>query len=225
MNDVTINYYPKSAKGHDLGRIAFNGGIGELLDTDRVDVDVTTNTMYFRKATGKKGLKLAANKVQLWATAHQLQGWEGEYPLIYDQHAECYCVHRMDAQPVEPMPSRLSLQVQQPKRVVEKKESEIDESIAVGRIRKAVLEAESDKKMDKFEKALYKEPKVAKPVEEVKQDKRNIYINNKSNDTYKRKQTTEIYLKNKVLELTIAGRLDESQILAKAYQIISQESE
>ena len=35
MNDVVVNYYEKSAKGHDVAYIAFREGMEQLLNLER----------------------------------------------------------------------------------------------------------------------------------------------------------------------------------------------
>lgn len=217
MNDVIIRYYEASSKGHDLGYILFANDMDKLLDTDRIEVDATTNHLFFRKpAPGKKGLKVSGGKIQLWALARIAKEWEGEYPLVFDVKADCYCVNLTDCSPIDytGVP-QLGTKVTRPKKKKEVEEVKLEPVVEeVPATREEAVEEINNK--------------IQEAVEH-RAERKNVFINERPakyvSDQYRRKQTTEIYLKNKVLDLTLAGRSEDAQILAKAFRIISMEIE
>lgn len=99
------------------------------------------------------------------------------------------------------------------KKVISEKVAKV-ESVVDAQAREQVVE-DINKKLDE--------------ARERRDKKKNVFVNERPakyiSDQYKRKQTTEIYLKNKVLDLTLAGRSEDAQILAKAFRIISMEIE
>ena len=160
-------------------------------------------------------------KIQLWALAKLAKEWEGEYPLVFDVASNCYCIHATDCTPIDheglPMlgtaKPRPSKKMEPLKKVISEKVAKV-ESVVDAQAREQVVE-DINKKLDE--------------ARERRDKKKNVFVNERPakyiSDQYKRKQTTEIYLKNKVLDLTLAGRSEDAQILAKAFRIISMEIE
>lgn len=195
-NDVVINYYDATKKGHEIAQVTFRDGLASLFDFDRVELDIMDTAIYFRKApAGKKGLKLANSKIQLWSLAKAVQYWEGQYPLIYDAHAECYCIKKVDVTPItRALPSRLG------------------SNRAKAKVTRA---ADKDKIVSEV---------IQNPREEKNSDShKSIFINDQSSQDYSRKRTSLFYLKDKVMEFMVSGRVEESQVLANAYKILLEE--
>ena len=208
MEDVGIFYYPETGKGHDIGVIHFRGDMDKQIGSERVQVEVTYDTIFFKKDPEGKGLKLNRAKIQLWTLAYIAKTWEGQYPLKYDIESGCYCIHRDDVKPHErEYPSRLGDVHDYP----DHKESTIKS------ITSKVLEA-----AEKSTTPTQDEPKT------------NICIVDNSNPgafdkhpktPYTKKKITEFYLKDKIIELLLAGRPEDSTVLANALKIVQKEDE
>lgn len=113
--DVFINHYPKTTKGHEIGIISFRNDIANLIDSERIELQVDSESIYFIKSRDGHGLKLGHGKIQLWTLAWIAKDWQGEYPLVFDIQKGCYKINRCDRQEFESEPkigSRLGEPVQ-----------------------------------------------------------------------------------------------------------------
>lgn len=99
LENVAIAYYPETSKGHAIGVIVFQNGSDEHINAERVELDITYPTIYFRTDHKDKGLRLSNSKIQLWSLAHVAKMWEGRYPLQYDEKLKCYCINRNERRP------------------------------------------------------------------------------------------------------------------------------
>lgn len=94
LDDVAVAYYSDTSKDHPIGVILFRNGSDQRIQADRVELDITYPTIYFRTDHEGKGLRLNNQKIQLWSLANIAKHWEGIYPLDYDPLLKCYCIHR-----------------------------------------------------------------------------------------------------------------------------------
>ena len=202
MEDVAVFYYPETSKGHDIGVIQFRQDMDKVIDCERVQVEFTYDTCYFKKDPLGKGLKLNNSKIQLWSFAYHAKNWEGQYPLKYDVEHGCYCIHREDAVPNErELPSKLGTSVNYtPHPGVTK---------------------------PKEEPAGVEQPTCSDGRSKVSiVDNVNTLTDNKQyRSPYTKKKLTEIYLKDKIVDLLTKGRPNDGTILANALKIISEEDE
>ena len=196
LEDVGVFYYPETSKQHDLGLIAFRGEVDKLIDFDRVLVDVTGDIIYFKKDPHGKGLKLSNSKIQLWSLAFIAKTREGQYPLKHDIQHGCYCIRREDAKPLaSDKPSRLGQPVNYTPHVRETPQPTSEPEAADHR----------------------------PPISIV--DNKHLQDDKPIRKSYSKKQITEFYIKDKIIELLVAGRPGDSTTLANALKIIQREDE
>lgn len=102
LEDVCVRYYKETSKKHSVAYIGFRNKCADYIRADKVKVVIEDDGIFF--VPDESGYSLTdgtTQKIQLWAQADELIGWEGCYPLEFNINRNVHWIRKGSVRPID----------------------------------------------------------------------------------------------------------------------------